>query len=292
MMMNILNLFLALIGKIPATFWGVVIGSFFSLGGIVIANRANDRRLRKQFKYDREMRNRDRELSLRKDVYLSAAEAVSAGITAIGRFADFEIPNNKLTEAYIDKSPAIAKAHVIANERTVAALTNLEIELSAAYLHLFAKRNPLVAQSNQISILQQQMDSFSRERDRMLELMKQFNLDGATNQRRWEVIDRSFKFEQSRITETSKQQAMLFADFSVNQVQYMKECIDKAYRLSRLTVPVIASVRAELEMPFDEQAYAEIIEQGIKKQKAEIEAFVENIRSTQDATADAENQGG
>jgi len=70
--MNIHSQLLALIERIPATFWGVVIGSFFSLGGIVIANRANDRRLREQLKHDREMRNRDRELSLRKDVYLSA----------------------------------------------------------------------------------------------------------------------------------------------------------------------------------------------------------------------------
>lgn len=279
MIMNILNQLLALIGKIPATFWGVVIGSFFSLGGIVIANRANDRRLREQFKHDREMRNRDRELSLRKDVYLSAAEAVSAGITAIGRFADLEIPNNKLTEAYIDKSPAIAKVHVIANKETAEALTNLVGELNAAYLRLFAKRYPLVAQRNQVSFLQQQMNSFSQERDRMLELMKQFNLDGARDQRRWEVIDRNFKFEQNRITETSKQQAMLFADLSVKQLQFMKECIDETNKLSRLTVPVIASARAELEMPIDKQAYAEVIEQSIKKQEVNIEAFVENIRS-------------
>jgi hypothetical protein len=213
MTMNILNQLLALIERIPATFWGVVIGSFFSLGGIVMANRANDRRLREQLKHDREMRNRDRELSLRKDVYLSAAEAVSAGITAIGRFADLEIPNNKLTEAYIDKSPAIAKVHVIANERTAEALTNLLGELNAAYLRLFAKRYPLVAQKNQISLLQQLMNSFSQERDRMLELMKQFNLDGVTDQRRWEVIDGSFKFEQSRITEASKQQAIVCRHF-------------------------------------------------------------------------------
>lgn len=124
-MTNILNQLLALTEKIPAAFWGVVIGSFFSLGGIMIANRANDRRLREQLRHDREMRNRDRELSLRKDVYLSVAEAVLAGIAVIGRIADLEIPNNKVMEAYADKSPAIAKAHVIANERTVEALTTV-----------------------------------------------------------------------------------------------------------------------------------------------------------------------
>jgi hypothetical protein len=59
----------------------------------------------------------------------------------------------------------------------------------------------------------------------------------------------------------------------------MKECIDETNRLSRLTVPVIASARAELEMPIDKQAYAEVIERSIQKQEANIEAFMENIRS-------------
>jgi|GEM_PF-846036 len=278
--MNILNQLLVLIEKIPATFWGVVIGSFFSLGGIVIANRANDRRLREQLKHDRDMRNRDRELSLRKDIYLSAAEAVSAGITAIGRFADLEISNNKLTEAYIDKSPAIAKVHVIANERTAEALTNLVGELNAAYLRLFAKRYPLVAQKNQISLLQQQVNSFSQERNHMLDLMKQFNLDGEGDKNRLEVINKNFNFEQNRIKETTKQQRMLFADLSMKQLQFTKECIDEANKLSRLTAPVIASARAELEMPINEQAYAEMIERSIKKQEENIEeAFIDNIRS-------------
>jgi hypothetical protein len=278
--MDVLSQLLALIGRIPATFWGVVIGSFFSLGGIVIANRANDRRLREQLTHDREMRNRDRELSLRKDIYLSAAEAVSAGITAIGRFTDLEIPNNKLTETYVDKSPAIAKVHVIANQRTAEALTNLAGELNAAYLRLLTKRNPLVLEKNQISILQQQIDSFSKERDRMLELMKQFNLDGSIDQRRWEVINKNFEFEQNRITETSKQLSTLLAGLSLKQLQFMKDCIDETNSLSRLTVPVIVSARAELEMPIDEQTYAQVIERSIKRQEANIEAFMENLRST------------
>ena len=160
--MDIINKLFDLIGKIPATFWGIVIGSFFSRGGVVLANRANDRRLREQLNHDREMRNRDRELSLRKDVYLSAAEAVSAGIRALGRFADLEIPDNKLTEAYMDKSSAITKVDVIANEQTVEVLMNLVGELNAAYLSLSSKRLPLSAQNIKIIFLQQQINSFSQ----------------------------------------------------------------------------------------------------------------------------------
>ncbi len=113
----------------------------------------------------------------------------------------------------------------------------------------------------------------------MLELMKQFALDGTTDKRRWEVIDENVKFQQNCITETSEQIAILSADLSVKVLQLAKECIDETNRISRFTVPVIASARAELEMPIDEQAYAEVIEQSIKKQEANIETFMKNILS-------------
>ena len=96
---------LVLIEKIPASFWGVVVGSFLSLGGVVVSNRANDRRLCQQLAHDRELKNRERELSLRKDIYLSAAEAIATGINSLGSFANLDISNDKLTAAYIEKSP-------------------------------------------------------------------------------------------------------------------------------------------------------------------------------------------
>lgn len=258
----------------------------------MIANRANDRRLRKQLKHDREMRNRERALSLRKDVYLSAAEAVSAGIAVIARFADLEIPDNKLMESYIDKSSEIDKVHVIANERTAEALTNLISGLNAAYLRVAVKRYPLIAQKNQISLLQQQINSFSQNRDHMLELMTQFNLDGATDQHRWEIINKNFEFEQDRISKTSKLQNTSLVDLSVKQLQFMKECIDETNKLSRLVVPVILSARAELEMPIDEQIYAEVIERSIMQQEANIKTFMENILTTaqQGNPLDVQNQ--
>ncbi len=49
-MMDVLAEVLRLIEKIPATFWGVVIGSFCTLGGVVLTNRANDKRLREQLR--------------------------------------------------------------------------------------------------------------------------------------------------------------------------------------------------------------------------------------------------
>lgn len=276
--MNVLTELLHLAEKIPATFWGVVIGSFFSLGGVVLTNPANDRRLRAQLAHDRELRNRDRELSLRKDVYLAAAEAISAGLTAIGQLPDLEVPHNQLTAALLEKSPSIAKVHVIAKEETAKAVATLLGELSSAYLGLFAKRAPLIAQKSQIAFLKEQMGDFARERNRMLELTKQFNLDGAEDRHRWDVITGNFEFEQRRITEASTEHDTLVADLYAKQLGYMKECVGETIRLSRLLVPVLVAIRTELEMPINVAAYTQVIEGSVRKQEARMDEFLHEVQ--------------
>ena len=55
-MKDLLLSIIDLLNKIPATFWGVVVGSLFTLSGIYLTNRAGDRRLRLQFQSDRELK--------------------------------------------------------------------------------------------------------------------------------------------------------------------------------------------------------------------------------------------
>ena len=52
-----------LLDKIPTTFWAVLLGSFISLLGSIIANRANLHRLRLQLQNDRELKNWEREMT-------------------------------------------------------------------------------------------------------------------------------------------------------------------------------------------------------------------------------------
>ena len=282
---------LTLIEKIPASFWGVVVGSFLSLGGVVVSNRANDRRLRQQLAHDRELKNRERELSLRKDIYLAAAETIATGINSVGSFANLDIPDAKLMAAYVDKSPSIAKVHIIAKTDTTKAVAKLVGELGAAYLRLFARRLPLLAEKKQIAFIKDQMDAFGRERDRMLELMRQHNLSGEKDSRKWEIIENNFNFEQQRIDNAIKEHDGLASDMYSKQIDLMSECINETTKLSRLIAPVLATVRMELEMPFDEASYVAVIEESILHQKSAVAEFIKQVQTSVVAQQDAPGDG-
>ena len=117
--MSISSFVLQELNQVPATFWGVVAGSFFSLGGVVLSNRNSARNLETQLTNDRLVKKIEREMSLRKDVYLDASEAISAGMIAIARFGNLAVSGDELSADFVKRSPSLAKLNVVADVETM-----------------------------------------------------------------------------------------------------------------------------------------------------------------------------
>jgi hypothetical protein len=206
---------------------------------------------------------------------LAATEALSEGFASIGRFADLDITNDKITEGFVKKSSAIAKVQIIANEETWRAVANVSNELSAAYLRLFLKRVRLVDRKQDLEILDEQVVSFGKERDRMLELMKQHNLEGVVDEHRWGVIQNGFDFEQKRISEALERRTSLEVDLFGRQSEIAREAIEELMKLSELLVSAVVAVRRELGLPINEVTYTQIVQELIAKQRTNLGEFLE-----------------
>lgn len=130
--MQWLQTIIAIVERIFATFWGVVIGSFFTIVGITLTNRAHDKRLDRQLKHDQQLKQREQGLSLRKEIYLDAAEAVSIGVQTLARFGDLSIPSEKVMANFVERSAAIAKAHIVASPDIARAVASFNSALTIA----------------------------------------------------------------------------------------------------------------------------------------------------------------
>lgn len=268
---------LPLIEKIPATFWGVIVGSFFTITGVVLTNLSNTKRLNIQLGHDRELKKLERELSLRKEIYLAAAEAISAGLVVIGRIGNLNIAYDKLMESFEEKSPSIAKVNVIAADDTIRAFTAFMEELTGAILRISHQRIKLGAIQQRISLIQKQIDKASDERDRMIGLMKEFNLAGSTDKQRWAVIEQNSDFERRRIDELSEEKGKLEFQLFPAQMELAQECQSEIGVLTELLPPLLKCVRTELQLPFDEISFAQVIQASQRKQSELINQFIDDV---------------
>src|ERR1700730_10473932 len=214
---------LDLLGRIPSAFWGVVAGSVFTLTAVILTNRANDRRARAQFQHDQDLRTKERELVLKKDIYLSATEAISAGLRAVAALSNLDLAYDQLMQPYVDKSTAIAKVHIIGNEETLKAVATISSELQGTFMRLIIKRIPLTQMKQRIIIPSQQIANFEKERDRILELIKDHNIEGSPDQRRFKVLQGNFEFNQKHVLEGIKERNKLESTLRREQLSYAEE---------------------------------------------------------------------
>jgi len=242
--------------RIPATFWGVVAGSFFTLLGVYFTNRSNNRRqeaqLRQdrqikaaQLEHDRESNTREREMAFRKEVFTEVAEAIFAGMSGVMEHADLSVPANLVTADFFKKAPAIGKAHLIAGEKTVRAISELMTAFESTFLRLSIRRARMVDIREAIRIREEIIAKLGPERALRKRLITQ----------------------QEEIKE----------QFRIAYIGFAKQCCEEAMQLGKIFPGTLIAAREELDTSMHLGVYAEILEAARQKTQTHLEAFFKDL---------------
>ena len=263
--------------------WAAVIASLLTLGGVLLTNLGNNRRLIAQLKHDKDIRDREREMSLKKDVYLAAAESITISMSAIARLHDITIPHDVLGKEISAASSSIGKIQVVGNEETVKATSIFSREHGTSYLKLLVKRIPIVNIKQEISSLDEMINKSIKERDRLVEAMRELNKQGNTDKTPWDALNNIFEFEGTQIEKHSIRRNNLFKDLQDRQIILMKDCIAAYNNLYMYLISAMISIRKELELPLDEEKYRQFVESERGKQEAVLEEFIAKIKDPKGA---------
>jgi hypothetical protein len=229
------------------------------------------------------LRSREREMNFRKEVFVSAAEAVVRAVSTLSRFSDLSVPQKDLSAAIFESSPVLAKVNLVANEDTVRALAALMGEMTGAFLHLSLQRLALEVLQEQIKIKIDQMGGFAKTRDAMLELMRHQNIEGLKDDRRFQTVQDNFRFESERVNATIQEIQGLDSERRVKHVAFAKDCLIQNARVSNLFPPLLIAARKELELSVSLDRYAEILDDARRKAEAQTNEYLEQISSLSQA---------
>lgn len=260
------------------TFIGVVIAAIVTFIGVCVTHLGHERRFKKQLAADKVLKRVEREMALRKEIFLDAAEAFVAGIGVITLYADLKVPHDELTKEFNQKRSAIAKVHIIASEETVYAVSAFMDELSATLIRLSLLRQPLMQLQGRLKTLNEQIQISRKEKDRLVELMKHLNFEGNKEQHRWNFIKITLDFEDERTVEANQEKQSLSLKLRADHLNFLEECYESSAEVSKLLIPAVREVRSELELPFDESRYSQMIENSSSRQTKLIKEFIAELR--------------
>jgi hypothetical protein len=268
---------ITLIEQIPPTFWGIIIGALFTTIGVVLTNAANIKRLRLQQAYEQERAEKQWDSNLRRDTYLSAIEAISAGMVVVGRFADFGVPHQELMRSYTDKSPSVAKVTLVGKEETIEAVANFSQLLTGAFLRLSAKREQMNGVMARSAALEAQIQTAREEEARLLALIHEHELSGHANAGLAERLAQKLADVGEKIESLQAEETVVGTNWVLAQMELVQKSIEETAELDRMLIPVISRIRQELGLPFDEAFYTQVIETGHKNQAEFLNEFIRDL---------------
>jgi len=248
-----------------------VIAPVAALFGVWLANRNSARQLAAQLREAAVEATRAREFTVRRDVYLDAAEAVATGNGTVGAMLDLSVSDADIRASVNTTMGKLAKVNVTGQIATLRAVADYTSTLTDALLALWLPRVQLQGAERTIKQLQGQLDAHSAEQARWIEMMKQANVQAAAGKHEPQVMQmfqHQFKLAQEGFGVTAQAQALavaskrkIYADNFDAQIKWLKA-------LQSLLPAALSAARAEMELGVDAAEVSAIFEQVAQRAEA------------------------
>lgn len=266
-----------LINAVPATLWGFIVGSFLTVLGVILTNAANTKRLRLQHEHEWKLESKERDLTLRRDIYLAAMEAIATSVATIGRFGNLNTPSDELELILTAKSPAFSRVSIVGQEATIQAVATFSRELTGTFLRLSAKREKLSWLMQRTTVVEQKIAQALQEQEHTQAELDACRIAEPRDARAQEVLEKTLALQQQRLEALRAEETELAQQTFPGQMSLIRDSIVESAALERLLVPLISLIRAELELPFEAESYGRIIEEGHQQVIDYLDAYIQDF---------------
>jgi len=249
---------------IPDVIWAAVIASGLTFLGVTLSNRANRKCLLMQLNHAAQEKDKERELHIRKAVYMEAAEAIAESIKDIQLLPNRIIHTNNL-EICNKLLQALAKVHMVGTLDTVKNTTQFMEKFNQSIL-------PIVPEITKFSILKQELANLNNLSELKTNSMKEIN-------KNFEQMDSSSKQNPGilgiykKAIEDLQKENEAVCDVMTNKdaeqktlhTKLLSMCINAGICLQKESLYVILSIRKELNLEIDSTEYLSCMEEMFKK---------------------------
>lgn len=237
-----------LLSLVPSVVWSGLIASIVTLGGVMISNASNTKRLLKQLEHDADQKERDRLNNLRKEVYLKAAEETAKVGGFFARIPSIDPVTQNIGDGLSEFQSASAKLQLVAQPEAVALARELNVKYGEILLQLLKESTPIHHINIQIKISDSFFEKNQTEASRIIAEMKQINESGKNNSEKFIALKNSLDESQSLADHFSKKRAELYRLHETSLKSYTTELMEQIKLVVPLQDALMVAIRKELDL--------------------------------------------
>jgi hypothetical protein len=270
--------FVDLIRSVPNVVWSGLIASTLTLSGVLISNRSNTNRLRIQLQHDATEKAKERTATLRREVYLRAAEELTKANSHLASLPQADLAKINAAEGLHGFFAAAAKLQLVAEPKTALLVNQLVSAYGELLLRLLARLMPLQKARIDISISDDLYKKSQAEVTRVLGQMANFNESAEVDDRVFGALQRAFDSHQDQTTKYAADRSEAWEQFNRLNIEFCKQLLTDLRVVGELQIPVLVEIRRDLGLTSDLNAYREQMRKQWNRMADQLESLLHTLQ--------------
>lgn len=263
---------------LPDVVWAAIISSMIAWFGVVVVNRQETKRTKLRLEHDAIQRGKEREMGLRREVYLGAAETLGNAFRYLALFSDPGINPQEHLKIIQNMPAAINKVHLIASTDTISALSEATSYFAKSNLELHRQKIPINILNQEIQRVKQIISGQESYRGYLLDTMHQLERSANKDPNLWAPLGKQFEITYQQINENIGRIGILQKKLFGLQIELAKKSDGALREFGKLLIDANIAGRKELNLPLDEEKYKALQKEHNERAQAEMQRFLEGVR--------------
>jgi len=263
--MELLKELIEAVKSIPLALWTAVFGSAFTLGGVLISNSNNTKRLKIQLAHDASEKDKERRISMRRVAYMEICDELTKASAFIGALSTRDLSDSKLADETRGLNSAISKAGLVAEDATVLKLSIMAERFTKTLADAFDAAAPVSSAASSIKIKDEYIEKESAEIDRLRLAISMHLESGSVDEDVLSALrlakNSAYERRESWYAERSAAHEARMKALS----EYMKFLAERVPELASDNLEMMAALRLELGIATDFKAMRDAL---VERQKS------------------------
>lgn len=256
-----------LIDSVPDVIWSGIIASLLTFIGVLWTNKGAEKRQILLLKFEKEKFQSQQKLALKKEVFIGVSSHFSICLNGVVKLANLDFSHKHIEEELTSKSYFVANSYLVAKDDSLEKILEFSTEIAEVFPKLIPERIVLLDYKEAVSIYKNGIDNANKEKNRIVSIMKEFNLQGRNDKAVFDYLERDYKFQDSIIIENTEAIKKTQDELDKMHIEFCKKCFEEHSRLISLLPSVAIALRNELETETDSQKIMISLNKNVERVK-------------------------
>jgi len=275
----VIALLLDFLRSVPAVVWSGVIASLLTLGGVLLSNWSNTKRLRIQLQHDSAEKTAERRAVLRREVYLKAVEELTKAGSYLSTLPEKDPAKENLGEGVQGFAIAAAKLQLVAEPKTALLANEVAASFGELTVRLLGKVMPLHRARAQIRIHDDLYIEAHAQVKRVLSEMAKLNEAAEPNPRLWEALQRSLDGYMTHMSAHANNRSQAWDLFNLSNAQFQKQLIAELREIGGKQIPLLIEIRRDLGLTTELEAFQAQMEKQWARMSGELAGLFQQLEA-------------